>query len=113
MDEVEQVRQALGLDRDNFYLLGHSWGGILATEYALAHQQHLKGLVISNMMMSIPDYNRYASEVLAAGMPPEVVREVREIEKKGEHDEPTLHGAARPRTSTPSTSAGCRSGPTR
>ena len=88
VDEVEQVRQALALDRDNFYLLGHSWGGILATEYALAHQQHLKGLVISNMMMSIPDYNRYASEVLAAGMPPEVVREVRDIEKKGEHESP-------------------------
>ena len=33
VDEVEQVRQALGLTKDNFYLLGHSWGGILATEY--------------------------------------------------------------------------------
>jgi len=31
-DEVEQVRKALGLDKDNFYLLGHSWGGILAIE---------------------------------------------------------------------------------
>jgi proline iminopeptidase len=88
VDEVEQVRQALGLDRDNFYLLGHSWGGILAVEYALAHQAHLKGLVISNMMMSIPDYNRYANEVLAAHMPQEVVREIREIEKKGEYDSP-------------------------
>ncbi len=88
VDEVEQVRQALGLDRDNFYLLGHSWGGILAAEYALAHQEHLKGLVISNMMMSIPDYNRYANEVLAAHMPPEVVREIREIEKKGEYESP-------------------------
>src|SRR6185503_1120242 len=77
VDEVEQVRKALGLTRDNFYLVGHSWGGILAVEYALAHQEHLKGLVISNMMMSIPDYNRYANEVLAAGMPPEVVREIR------------------------------------
>ena len=88
VDEVEQVRQALGLDRDNFYLLGHSWGGILAAEYALAHQQHLKGLVISNMMMSIPDYNRYANDVLAAHMPPEVVREIREIERKGEYESP-------------------------
>ncbi len=35
IDEVEQVRQALGLDQSNFYLLGHSWGGILALEYAL------------------------------------------------------------------------------
>ena len=34
VDEVEQVRVALGLDRDNFFLLGHSWGGILAIEYA-------------------------------------------------------------------------------
>jgi proline iminopeptidase len=88
VDEVEQVRQALGLGRGDFYLLGHSWGGILAAEYALQHQQHLKGLVISNMMMSIPDYNRYANEVLAAQMSPDVVREIREIEKRGEYESP-------------------------
>jgi proline iminopeptidase len=52
VDEVEQVRQALGLDRSNFVLLGQSWGGLLAMEYAIHHQQHLKGLVISNMMSS-------------------------------------------------------------
>lgn len=88
VDEVEQVRQALGLERDSFYLLGHSWGGILAVEYALAHQQNLKGLVVSNMMMSIPDYNEYAGKVLAAGMDPAVVREIREIEKRGEYESP-------------------------
>ena len=43
VDEVEQVRQALGLDASNFYLYGQSWGGILAIEYALAHQENLKG----------------------------------------------------------------------
>ena len=37
VDEVEQVRAALHLDRHN-YLLGHSWGGLLAIEYTLAHQ---------------------------------------------------------------------------
>src|SRR5512134_608633 len=47
VDEVEQVRRALGLDAKNFYLLGHSWGGILAMEYALKYPQNLKGLVIS------------------------------------------------------------------
>ena len=46
--EVEQVRKALGLDATNFYLYGQSWGGILAIEYALAHQKNLKGLIISN-----------------------------------------------------------------
>ena len=88
VDEVEQVRQALGLDKGNFYLLGHSWGGILAVEYALAHQEHLKGLVVSNMMMSIPEYNRYANEVLATQMDRAVVAEIRAIEKSGRFDSP-------------------------
>jgi proline iminopeptidase len=88
VDEVEQVRRALGLTKDDFYLLGHSWGGILAVEYALAHPQQLKGLVISNMMMSIPDYNRYASDVLARGMDPAVVHEIQQLEKQGQYDSP-------------------------
>ncbi|HJV21060.1 MAG TPA: proline iminopeptidase-family hydrolase [Holophagaceae bacterium] len=88
VEEVEQVRKALGLDRSNFYLLGHSWGGILATEYALKYGANLKGLIISNMMMSIPDYNRYAEEVLAKGMDPAVVKEVKDLEAKGQYDSP-------------------------
>jgi proline iminopeptidase len=88
VDEVEQVRQGLGLGPGDFYLLGSSWGGMLATEYALHHQRNLKALVISNMMMSIPDYNRYASEILAKQMDPEVVREVRELEAKGQFESP-------------------------
>src|ERR1700733_5779685 len=62
VEEVEQVRQALKLDKSNFYLYGHSWGGLLALEYALKYQQNLKGLIISNMVASIPAYNRYASD---------------------------------------------------
>jgi len=72
VEEVEQVRQALKLDHDNFYLVGISWGGLLATEYALKYQQHLKGLVISSMMSSIPAYNDYAKRVLGRA-PGEIV----------------------------------------
>ena len=36
VDEVDQVRKAIGGDKGNFCLLGHSWGGMLAIEYALA-----------------------------------------------------------------------------
>lgn len=85
VDEVEQVRTALGLD--HFYLVGHSWGGILALEYALAHQDHLAGLVISNMMVSVPDYAEYA-KVLAAGMDPKVVARIHELEASGKVDDP-------------------------
>lgn len=88
VEEVEQVRQALKLDRSNFYLLGHSWGGILALEYALKYQQHLKGLVISNMMASIPEYVRYAERELMPAMDPKVLAEIKAIEAKKDFDNP-------------------------
>jgi proline iminopeptidase len=88
VDEVEQVRRALGLNRENFYLVGHSWGGILAIEYALRHQDQLKGLVISNMMASVPAYNEYANTVLKPGMDQEALAEIEEIEAAGEFSDP-------------------------
>jgi proline iminopeptidase len=62
-EEVEIVRKALGLER--FILYGHSWGGLLAMEYALQHPQHLSGLVISNMTASVAEYVRYADLLLS------------------------------------------------
>ena len=88
VEEVEQVRIALHLDKDNFYLLGHSWGGILAMQYALKYQQNLKGLIISNMMSSCPDYGKYADNVLAKQMSPDVLAEVRSIEAKKDFGNP-------------------------
>lgn len=88
VDEVEQVRVALGLDAGDFYLYGHSWGGILAIEYALKYQQHLKGLVVSNMMSSIPAYNRYAHEVLMPGMDPQALKEILALEAAKKYDDP-------------------------
>jgi proline iminopeptidase len=86
--EVEQVRQALGLDRTNFVLLGQSWGGLLAMEYALHHQQHLKGLVISNMMSSASLYNAYARDVLMPSMDQAVLAEIKQFEADGKTDDP-------------------------
>ncbi len=88
VDEVEQVREGLALNRDNFYLMGHSWGGLLAIEYALRFQQHLKGLVISNMMASVPAYNEYANKVLKPGMDPVAMAEIERIEATGEFTQP-------------------------
>src|SRR5580700_1587180 len=88
VEEVEQVRKALKLDNSNFYLLGQSWGGLLALEYALKYQQNLKGLIISNMIASIPAYNRYANSVLIPVMNPKVVAEIRALEAAGKFDDP-------------------------
>jgi proline iminopeptidase len=88
VDEVEQVRVALGLDASNFVLYGHSWGGILATEYALAHGEHLRGLVISNMMASVPDYNAYAEQVLMPEMDQTALAEIKALEASGDIENP-------------------------
>lgn len=88
VEEVEQVRKALKLDKDNFYLLGHSWGGILAMQYALKYQGNLKGLIISNMMSSIPDYGNYADNVLAKQMDQAVLAKIRKIEANNDFSNP-------------------------
>lgn len=88
VEEVEQVRQALGLGKDNFYLYGHSWGGLLAIEYALKYQQTLKGLVVSDMMASIPAYNEYAQKVLMPEMDQKALAEIQRLEKAGQYESP-------------------------
>jgi proline iminopeptidase len=88
VEEVETVRKALGLGPDNFYLLGHSWGGILATEYALKYQQNLKGLIISNMVGSVPLYNEYATKVIFPQMDPAVLAEIKKLEETGQTEKP-------------------------
>jgi proline iminopeptidase len=88
VEEVEQVRNALGLERGNFYLFGQSWGGILAMEYALKYQDHLKGLIISNMMASIPAYNGYAEKVLMPEMDQNALAEIKRLEAANEYQDP-------------------------
>lgn len=72
-EEVEQVRQVLELE--DFYLFGHSWGSMLAIEYALKYQDHLKGLILSNMTASISSYENYLQE-LRASLPEEIQQQL-------------------------------------
>jgi len=85
VEEVEQVRVALGLNKDNFYLYGQSWGGILGMQYALKYQDNLKGLIISNMVASIPEYQKYSDEVLAPKLDPKVLEEIMSYENKEDY----------------------------
>jgi proline iminopeptidase len=84
-EEVEQVRVALGLE--DFYLYGHSWGGMLAIEYALKYQRHLKGMIVSNMTASIPSYVAYINE-LRQKLSPESIRTLERYEATGEYTSP-------------------------
>jgi proline iminopeptidase len=84
-DEVEQVRSALGIDR--FVLYGHSWGGMLAIEYALAFPQYLVGLVISNMTASFPSYVQHVTELRNA-LPSEISAAMKAFEDRGDFEAP-------------------------
>lgn len=51
-------------------------------QYSLKYQQHLKGLIISNMMSDAVAYDNYADEVLSKQMDPVILTKVRAIEAK-------------------------------
>ncbi|KRK97399.1 proline-specific peptidase [Secundilactobacillus odoratitofui DSM 19909 = JCM 15043] len=86
LSELEEVRQQLGLD--HFYLLGHSWGGLLAQEYALRYPEHLKGLVVMSMIDNLDEYieniNRERDETLSK----RDVAYMKEVEADERFDDP-------------------------
>ena len=83
--EVEEVRRGLGLEQ--FVLFGHSWGGILAMEYALHHQQHLRALVISNMTAGVQSFLKRAS-FLKGQLPPQTLARLTALEAKEDYGSP-------------------------
>ena len=85
IEEVEEVRLGLGLD--DFVLYGQSWGGMLSIEYALKYQQHLRGLVISNMTASIESYLRRTAEI-AAQLPDETRVKLEALEAAQDYENP-------------------------
>lgn len=85
VDELEEVRQKLGLE--DFYLLGHSWGGLLAQEYAVKYSQHLKAVIIESMIDNLDKYtvniNREREEMFS----PAQVEYMRECEAEENFDD--------------------------
>jgi proline iminopeptidase len=84
-EEIEQIRQSLELD--NFYLYGFSWGSMLAIEYALKYQNHLKGLILSNMTASLASYEAYLNQ-LREQLPPRVLEQLEACERSGSESNP-------------------------
>jgi proline iminopeptidase len=53
VEELDAVRKALGLSK--VHILGHSWGGTLATEYLLTKgQQGVRSVILSSPLISTP-----------------------------------------------------------
>ncbi|MCH4172235.1 MAG: proline-specific peptidase family protein [Lactobacillus sp.] len=90
LDEVEEVRQKLGLD--NFYLIGQSWGGALTMMYALKYGQHLKGAIISSMIDNIDEYVVHINQVREEALPADAVAFMKDCEAKGDWDNDRYQG---------------------
>jgi proline iminopeptidase len=86
LTEVEEVRRGLGLD--HFVLFGHSWGGILAMEYALNYQQHLRGLVISDMCAGMQSYLKYTASLKTKLLTPDLLKRFNALEAAKDYDNP-------------------------
>ncbi len=46
VDDIEAIRKAFNFDKIS--ILGHSWGGFLALQYAIRYQEYIDKLILSN-----------------------------------------------------------------
>jgi proline-specific peptidase len=92
VEEVGEVRRALGLDR--VHILGHSWGGMLALEYALTRPAGLASLILADTSASIPRWEA-AMRRLVADLPAEAQEAIRVHEAAGTTNSPEYAEACR------------------
>jgi proline iminopeptidase len=85
VEEVELVRQALGLKK--VHVLGQSWGGVLGLEYCLAYPDAVKTFIITSSAFNIPLMQRgFERHKLALGH--ETMRMMAYREANGTTDHP-------------------------
>jgi L-proline amide hydrolase len=77
---------------DRHHVLGQSWGGFLAQEYALTHPPGLRSLVLANTAASFPDFISEANR-LRAELPADVEATLRRHEQAGTTDDPEYAAA--------------------
>lgn len=80
VEDVEAVRQALGLGKMN--LLGHSYGGVLAQAYALKYQKNLSHLILGGTFSSTSAFNQVLAREKQS-MPAGERKKLESLEKAG------------------------------
>ena len=62
-DLLEQLEKIVKAETNKVVIVGHSWGGILATEYVLRHTNEISGLVLMSTGLSASDLKEYRNEL--------------------------------------------------
>jgi L-proline amide hydrolase len=89
--ELHNLVEGLGI-ADRHHVLGSSWGGFLAQEYALTHPRGLRSIVLADTAASFPDFVAEANR-LRQELPPEVEATLRRHEDAGTTDDPEYEEA--------------------
>jgi proline iminopeptidase len=89
-EEVETVREALGLGR--VHLLGQSWGGWLSIEYGVTLPHSLKTVILEDTCADMPHLVGQL-ERLRAALGPETVAMMQQHEAEGTLDHPEYQAA--------------------
>ena len=84
--ELHSLVKALGIG-DRHHVLGQSWGGFLAQEYAFTSPPGLRSLVLADTAASFPDFVAEANR-LRADLPPDIEATLRRHEDEGTTDDP-------------------------
>lgn len=66
--DMEGIRRALGLER--VHVVGHSWGGLLAMKYALAHPERTASLVLVSPMAPSAALWQEQEQILSSSLQP-------------------------------------------
>jgi proline iminopeptidase len=91
VDELAAVRRALGLHE--VHILGHSWGGTLATEYLLTQgQQGVLSVILSSPLLSTPRWVADARR-LRGTLPEPVQAVLKRCEEVATADDPSCRAA--------------------
>ncbi len=85
VNELGMIRRALGLDR--VHILGHSWGGQLALEYALTQPAGLASLILADTLASAPQWAEEEKRLIRK-LPTDVQETIQKHETAGTTDFP-------------------------
>ena len=89
--ELHALVDELGI-AERHHVLGQSWGGFLAQEYALTHPPGLRGLILADTAASFPDFVAECNR-LRQDLPPGVDATLRRHEEAGTTDDPAYAAA--------------------
>jgi proline iminopeptidase len=82
-EEPRYLLDALGVEKA--VLLGHSWGGVIISEFALKYPDRVAGLIYSSPLISTQRWVDDCNGLLAQ-LPPEMQKTIRECEAAGTTD---------------------------